>query len=83
MPGKKQDLRRIQHPLIGLEEAVQGFISRGEARNLSQSTLRFYRTRLRRFVQHLADQGHQVEPDGVTADMLIVNRHRKLTHPEW
>ncbi len=70
MPGKKQDLRRIQHPLIGLEEAVQGFISRGEARNLSQSTLRFYRTRLRRFVQHLADQGHQVEPDGVTADML-------------
>ncbi len=56
--GQETHLKVI-HPihLSPLEQAVNGFMLDGEARNLAASTLAYYRSRLNPFLAYLRGQG--------------------------
>ncbi|MCJ7822549.1 MAG: site-specific integrase, partial [Armatimonadetes bacterium] len=57
-------------PQEALQEAVDSFLRRGQARNLSASTLRFYRDRLGAFTRYLDSHGLHLGPEQVTAPVV-------------
>ena len=57
-------------PQEALQEAVDSFLRRGQARNLSASTLRFYRDRLGAFTRYLDSHGLRLAPEQVTAQVV-------------
>jgi len=70
MPRRVTILTSDSSPRDGLERAVANFLDRGRARNLSPSTLRFYRTRLTAFARYLKQA--EVTPDPATITPAIV-----------
>jgi integrase/recombinase XerD len=57
-------------PQNAMQEAVESFLGRGQARNLSHHTLRFYRVRLDAFTRYLEEQGLRVSPAEVTPALV-------------
>jgi integrase/recombinase XerD len=57
-------------PQDALAEAVESFLRRGQARNLSHHTLRFYRTRLDAFTRWLDGQGLHLGPADITPSVV-------------
>jgi site-specific recombinase XerD len=57
-------------PREALHDALEGFYQRGRARNLADSTLRFYRTRLGAFAAYLDQRGSHLELDLLTPALL-------------
>jgi len=57
-------------PQEALQEAVDSFLRRGQARSLSASTLRFYRDRLGAFIRYLDSHGLRLAPEQVTAQVV-------------
>ena len=56
----------VPSPQEAMQEALESFLRRGQARNLSPHTLRYYRTRLEAFTRWLDGQGLRVGPEEIT-----------------
>jgi site-specific recombinase XerD len=57
-------------PQEAMQEAVESFLQRGQARNLSHHTLRYYRVRLDAFTQYLEANRLRVSPEQVTPALV-------------
>lgn len=68
-------------PRQALQEGVDSFLQRGRARNLSASTLRFCRTRLRALTDYLVRRGPNTGPEDITPaiprEFLASERERR------
>ncbi len=60
----------VSPPQDAMQEAIESFLRRGQARNLSHHTLRYYRVRLEAFSRYLEEKKLRVSPAEVTPSLV-------------
>jgi len=60
----------VPPPQEAMQEAIESFLRRGQARNLSHHTLRYYRVRLDAFSRYLEEKKLRVSPADVTPALV-------------
>ena len=68
--GARLKVLEVLPPQDAMQEAVESFLRRGQARNLSHHTLRYYRVRLDAFSRYLEEKKLRVSPAEVTPALV-------------